>query len=99
MIARYPVGRAVASVIFAIALCGLARTRLRPQGAIALYPVATVFLVASWLIELRYELVPLALWLALREHRDGKIEYATLALWLSLAVLMVGGTATHLLFV
>ena len=51
-----------------------------------LYPVATLFLAASWLIEQRYALVPLVLWLAFREQRSRTIEWTTLALWLVGAV-------------
>ena len=90
--------RALAAGIFAIACCGLAQIRLRPPMAWMLWPVAAAFLAASWLVELRYALVPLALWLALREPMQAKIEYATLALWAFLAVFLCHATATHRLF-
>lgn len=94
----HAVPRALAAGIFAIACCGLAQIRLRPPMAWVLWPVAAVFLAASWLVELRYAMVPLALWLALREPVQAKIEYATLALWAFLAVLLCHATATHRLF-
>jgi alpha-1,2-glucosyltransferase len=50
-----------------------------------------LFLAASWLIEQRYAIVPLVLWLAFREHRTRQTEYATLALWLVLAVCVMTG--------
>ena len=98
MLERHSGARALAAVIVAAAACGLAPTRLRPAGAAMLYPVAALFLAASWLVELRYALVPLVLWLAMREQRGRVAEYATLALWLALAVLMVAATVSHRVF-
>jgi alpha-1,2-glucosyltransferase len=80
------VWRALAGFIMILAVCGLAPTRLQPPAAVWLYPFATLFLASSWLIEQRYALVPLVLWLAYREHRGRAIEYTTLALWLAAAV-------------
>jgi len=93
-----PTLRALAAVGAAVTACGLAPTRLRPDGARWIYPIALLFLAASWLVELRYVLVPFALWLAFREHRGRAIEYATLALWLVLAVCMMSATVTHRFF-
>jgi alpha-1,2-glucosyltransferase len=90
--------RALAAVAAAVAACGLAPTRLRPPGSRWFYPFALLFLAASWLVELRYVLVPFVLWLALREHRGRAIEHATLALWLVLAVCMMFATVTHRFF-
>lgn len=90
--------RAAAACVFAVAGCGLALVPLRPRAAWTLWPVAAMFLAASWLVELRYAMVPLALWLALRKPLRAGIEYATLALWAVLAVLLCHGTATHRLF-
>jgi alpha-1,2-glucosyltransferase len=98
LLAGNATARAAAAMIAAAAACALAPTRLRPAGAVALYPVAALFLAASWLVEFRYALVPLVLWLALREQRSRRAEYATLALWLALAVLMVAGTVSHRFF-
>lgn len=90
-IAHEPWVRALAAAITAIAACGLASTRLEPRAAYGLYPVAALFLAASWLVEQRYMLVPFVLFLACREHRGRAIEWATAALWLLLAVLNLGG--------
>jgi len=95
---REPWLRAAAGIVMVLAACGLASTRLRPTAAMWLYPVATFFLAASWLIEQRYVLVPFALWLAFREQRARWIEYATLALWLVLAVCLFSGVATGRFF-
>jgi len=93
-----PALRAAASIVAAIAVCGFAFTRLRPADAIWLYPFAALFLAASWLIEQRYALVPLVLWLAFREQRGRAIEWATLALWLVFAVWLFRGMMALRLF-
>ena len=86
-----PIVRAGAGIAVTLAACGLAGTRLRPAAAAWLYPFAALFLAASWLIEQRYALVPLVLWLAFREQRGRAIEWATAALWLVLAVFLFCG--------
>jgi alpha-1,2-glucosyltransferase len=83
---RDVIWRAGAGIVIVLAACGLAPTRLRPPAAVWLYPFAALFLASSWLIEQRYALVPLVLWLAFREQRGRAIEYVTLALWLAAAV-------------
>jgi alpha-1,2-glucosyltransferase len=90
-ISHEPWVRAIAAAITAIAACGLASTRLEPRAAWWLYPIAALFLGASWLVEQRYMLVPFVLFLAFREHRGRALEGATAALWLLLAVLVFGG--------
>ncbi|MEO7325518.1 MAG: hypothetical protein ABIW82_11880 [Dokdonella sp.] len=90
--------RAGAGVVMMVAACGLATTALRPSGAWWLYPIAALFLAASWLIEQRYAIVPLVLWLAVREQRSRWIEIATLALWLVLAVWIFMGVAAGRFF-
>lgn len=86
-----PLVRAAAGAVVALAACGLAYTRLKPAAAYWLYPIAAFSLAASWLVEQRYALVPLVLWLAFREHRGRAIEWATWALWLALAVFVFHG--------
>ncbi len=83
-------------VIAVSAACGLAGIRLRPAGALWLYPFALLFLASSWLIETRYVLIPLALLLAFREHSTLWVERATGIIWAAMAafvfyVLMNGG--------
>jgi DIE2/ALG10 family protein len=86
-----PLVRAAVGAVVALAACGLAFTRLKPAAAYWLYPIAAFSLAASWLVEQRYTLVPLVLWLAFREHRGRAIEWATWALWLVLAVFVFHG--------
>jgi alpha-1,2-glucosyltransferase len=75
-----------ATVLAALAACALTVTRLRPASALLLAPFALMALAPSWLIDQRYAMVPLILWLALREHRGRAVEFATIALWLPFAV-------------
>jgi alpha-1,2-glucosyltransferase len=90
--------RAGAGLVMTLAACGLAQTKLRPSGAGWLYPFAAIFLMSSWLIEQRYALVPLTLWLAFRQQRRCAVESVTLALWLFLAVWVFWGIATGRFF-
>jgi alpha-1,2-glucosyltransferase len=83
--------RLSAGLVMMLAACGLGCVALRPRGAALLYPFAALFLAASWLIEQRYAIVPIVLWLAFREQRGRAPEYATLALWLVLAVCVMAG--------
>lgn len=73
------------------AACGLATARLRPRAALCLYPLSLAALASFWMIEHRYILIPLALWLAFRESADRRIEYATTALWALFAVCLCLG--------
>jgi alpha-1,2-glucosyltransferase len=91
MLDRDALARALAGIVMVLAACGLAPTHLHPREAAWLYPFAAFFLASSWLIEQRYALVPLVLWLAFREQRGRAIEYVTLALWLALAVYVFSG--------
>ena len=93
-----PLVRAATGAVIALAACGLAFTRLKPAAAYWLYPIAAFSLAASWLVEQRYALVPLVLWLAFREHRGRAIEWATWALWLVLAVFVFQGMIAHRFF-
>ena len=78
--------------------CGLSSTRLVPASAAWLYPISAFFLSAEWLVETRYLIVPYALWLAFRQHRNRTIEWATLALWTALAVSIIAGTISGRIF-
>lgn len=97
-IATEPLVRALAGAAVALAACGLAFTRLRPLAAYWLYPIGAFSLAAAWLVEQRYALVSLVLWLAFREHRGRAVEWATWALWLVLAVFVFHGIIDHRFF-
>jgi alpha-1,2-glucosyltransferase len=97
-IAAEPLVRAAVGAVVALAACGLASTRLEPPASYWLYPIGAFSLAAAWLVEQRYALVPLVLWLAFREHRGRAIEWATWALWLLLAVFVFRGIIAHRFF-
>lgn len=67
-------------------LCGLSGSKLRPHAALLLYPCALLALAGFWVIEQRYALIPLALWLVFRERRSTATEVVTMALWAIAAV-------------
>jgi hypothetical protein len=63
---------------------------VRPEGWL-LIPVAALFLAGSWLIEPRYALIPLTLYLTLRRPGTTRAELATVALWSIAAVYLLIG--------
>jgi len=69
-------------------LCSLVTAELKPQGAWMLYPVAALAMAAFWMIEARYALIPVALWLAFRKQRGEPVEVATTAYCAALSVLL-----------
>ena len=77
--------KAAFGLIAVAALCGLAGTRLNSIGRPVFYGLSAAALAAFWMIEPRYVLIPLSLWLALREQRDARIEGLTTMLWIALA--------------
>lgn len=78
-------------LIAVVAACGIAGTRFdRPQYWL-MFPFALFYLATSWLIEGRYSLIPLALWLVLRRQESNLCERLTLALWVPVAVYFLFG--------
>lgn len=65
-------------VLFALsmvlALLALITVRLQAAGAWLLYPISVLYLGGSWLIDMRYAIIPLVLFLLLREKRSWKEE-------------------------
>ena len=76
--------KAALGLIAVAVMCGLAGTRLHSIGRAAFYGLSALALAAFWMIEPRYALIPLSLWLALRERCDAKIEGPTTVLWMAL---------------
>lgn len=68
-----------------LAACGLAGTRFLMPQAWLMFPFALIYLGGSWLIEPRYTIIPIALWLALRRQETDGMERATLGVWVVLA--------------
>ena len=65
---------AVFALAMVLALLTMIVTRLAVPGAWLLYPMSALYLGASWLIDARYALIPLVLFLLLREKRSWKEE-------------------------
>ena len=97
-IVQEPWLRALAALLAAAGAAALAATVLRPARARWLHVLAALFLAASWLIELRYVMVPLVLWLALREQASRRIEWATFGGWLLLTCWIMRGVIAQRLF-
>lgn len=87
-----PPVRALVGLVVALSVAGWSSLRLKPREAWWLAPFTIAFLGGSWLIEQRYVLIPLSFFLAFRCLRGRAIEWATFALWLIAAVLVVHGT-------
>ncbi|MBZ0221781.1 MAG: hypothetical protein IT467_04770 [Dokdonella sp.] len=90
--------RAAASVLAAAVACSLAVTRLRPARAAWLFGFSALFLAASWLVELRYVMVPIVVWLALREQRGRLVEWLTFGYWALLSCWLLQAILAHSLF-
>ena len=90
--------RAVAGLLAAMAVAALSSISLRPLRARWFFSLAALFLAASWLVELRYVMVPFVLWLALRESRGRLFEWITLAYWGGLSCGLMWAILTRRLF-
>lgn len=80
-------------LIATVAACALAWTRFVVPQAWLLFPFAAFYLSASWLIEGRYTLIPLALWLVLRRQDGNIVERVTLVGWVVLAQYLALGVS------
>lgn len=83
--------KALFGVVAALAAVGIAWQQLVNASARWLYPLGALFVCLSWLVEQRYYLIPLALFLAFRVPLSRRAELATLALWCILAVFLFHG--------
>jgi alpha-1,2-glucosyltransferase len=88
--------RMLLGLVAVAAACGLGATKLKPRVGGFFYPLAVLALASFWLIEQRYALIPLGLWLAFRERKSAPIEAVTTMLWALLAVCLCYGFSTRL---
>lgn len=88
-LAAHPWANAAFGLVATLGACAIAGTPARRAGA--LLPFALLALCTAWMIEPRYTMVPIALWLALRRQESAAIEWTTLALWGALAVYFATG--------
>lgn len=81
--------------IFAIAVvlgaAGMMSARFIVPPGWLVYPFSAVYLSSSWLIENRYSIIPVALWMALRKVECGKCEQWTSVWWLAMSLFFVWG--------
>lgn len=75
--------RLLSLAVSAVAVFTLAVTPLRRPAFLLLYPASALFLLPFWMIEPRYSMAPLALFLLLREDGPRWLEL-TLTAWLAL---------------
>ena len=90
-IEAHPFAKAFFGMVTTLAACGLAGNGTVVRQGWLLLPFAALALCTAWLIEPRYSLVPLALYLALRRRESAPVEWITLALWAALAVYFATG--------
>lgn len=68
--------------------CAVAATRFAAARQAWLLPLSLVFLAAAWMIETRYAIVPIALWLAFALPASDRTERATVGYWVALSALV-----------
>lgn len=89
--ASNPLWKSLFFVPVFLAACSLAVTRISRIPAWVLYLFAVLSVIPSWLIEQRYYLVPIALFMALRERRHWLTEYTQLALYVGVTAWFLWG--------
>lgn len=91
-----------AKIVFAMLIAGgtllLTTTPLIGMNSGVFLLLVMPFLAASWLIEQRYAIVPMSLWLLLRQPSAEWIERSTLYYWGSISLILVMGMHTHRFF-
>lgn len=74
------------AMMAALAACCLLYTRFAVSHGWLIYPFAAFYLSSSWLIENRYSIIPLALWMSLQRSRNEKADSFVLAGWIVVSV-------------
>ena len=90
--------RALAFIGMAWSVLTLAVTRLRPAAGYWLYPVTVAALLPVELIEQRYYIVPMVLFLLLRERHGRRVEWALLAWFIVLSAALTAAIASERYF-
>lgn len=93
-----PAFAALFFVAVAVALLSLAATRLKDRSFYLLYPVAVLSLAPSWLIDPRYAIPALALFVLFRTRSSWLVESANLGWSAALSLLILDGTARQAFF-
>jgi hypothetical protein len=74
------------AMMAALAACCLLYTSFAVSQGWLIYPFAAFYLSASWLIENRYSIIPLALWMSLQKSRNEKADSFVLTAWIVVSV-------------
>jgi hypothetical protein len=74
------------AMMTALAACCLLYTRFAVSQGWLIYPFAAFYLSASWLIENRYSIIPLALWMSLQKSRNERADSFVLTAWIVVSV-------------
>jgi len=82
----------------AIAILYLCATRLREKAFYALYPLTLLYLVPSWLIESRYYIPPITLFLLCRKEDSSRTRWMTTVLWAAVSLVLLHGMRNDLFF-
>jgi alpha-1,2-glucosyltransferase len=85
-------------VVAVAAACAISQVRWQRPSFILILLVSMLFVSASWLIEQRYYLIPIALLLALRVTENRRAERMLLALWMPVAVGFLYGMLSYQFF-
>jgi alpha-1,2-glucosyltransferase len=72
-----------------VAYAGLSVAVTRLARGFLLYPITLIYLVPSWLIEHRYYIIPIALFILLKKEERKEVEYSTIAMFALLSLLFV----------
>lgn len=79
--------------------CALSQIRWQRGSFALLFPIAALFVSASWLIEQRYYVIPLALLLAMRDVETPGAERALLLWWMPMATALLVGMLNAIFFI
>lgn len=74
------------AMMAALAACCLLYTSFAVSQGWLIYPFAAFYLSASWLIENRYSIIPLALWMSLQKSRNERADSFVLTAWIVVSV-------------
>ena len=95
-------GNGACRVLFCLAAVGavlsLAVTELRAPGLVLLYPLAVLSLAPAWLVEPRYAIPALALFVLFRTRQSWRVEWMNLAWCGMLSLFILDGTFTETFF-
>ncbi|GLQ92352.1 hypothetical protein [Dyella acidisoli] len=79
------------SALCALAACCLVCTRFAVSQGWLIYPFSAFYLSSSWMIENRYSIIPLVLWMGLQQVRNEKADSFVLLAWVVISVTLTHG--------